>query len=429
MHNLALELYALGHHVTGSDDEIFDPAYQRLQSAGLLPETFGWFPQKINTTLDGIILGMHARIDNPELLKAQEMGIPVYSFPAFIYEHSQHKKRVVLAGSHGKTTSTAMLMHILKSQNLAFDYMVGSLIKGYERMVQLSDAPLIILEGDEYLSSPIDLRSKFLHYKPHIAMITGIAWDHVNVFPTLDSYEGSFQTFLTHVSGPVIYYAGDSKLAAWCANRSGSISYQAPPHQKEGAGTKLNGSDLPEIKLPFFGLHNMENAAGVVEIAVQLGISRVDAWTALQDFPGTAKRLECIKEDETELIFRDFAHAPSKVKATVLAVREQFKEANLLAVLELHTYSSLQPEFMSTYKGLLDAAQEAWVLYDPHVFEWKKMPVPEKEEIQNRLGAVRLFNNPEELSNALQQWRSQSSPELKVSLWMSSGNFGGLKIV
>ncbi len=429
MHNLALELHALGHHVSGSDDEIFDPAKSRLFNQGLLPESFGWNADKIHSGIDAVILGMHARIDNPELLKAQELGLPVFSFPEFIYKHAQQKTRVVIAGSHGKTTCTAMLMHILKSNHQDFDYLVGSLIDGYDRMVKLSQAPLMVLEGDEYLSSPIDLQSKFLHYHPQWAMITGIAWDHINVFPTIELYEGSFQKFLTQVSDAVIYYAGDPRLHEWCSTEPKNIAYRAPAFEFSAQGTQVHLNEASSFLVPFFGKHNIENAAGVVELAFLLGISREQAWKSLETFPGTAKRLECLKRSEEETVYRDFAHAPSKVKATVQAVRTQYSDASLLAVLELHTYSSLDPAFMTSYKGLLDSAQESWVLYDPHVFKLKKMQVPEISVLQENLGKVKIFDCVDDLSKAYKQWQNSQTHQSKVSLWMSSGNFGGLKIV
>lgn len=431
MHNLALELHALGHQVTGSDDEIFDPAASRLRSVGLMPEAFGWFPEKITPKTDAIILGMHAKPDNPELQKAQKLGLPIFSFPAYIYEHAQDKTRVVLAGSHGKTTSTAMLMHILKKEGRAFDYLVGSLISGYERMVRLSNAPLIIIEGDEYLSSPIDSRSKFLHYQPHHAMITGIAWDHVNVFPTIESYQDTFSKFISQIQDTCVYYDGDQSLSELCRTHKNAIAYSAPRFESNGSGTLLFWDTKERQQLPFFGKHNIENACGVVELAVQLGIDRAVAWSHLSDFPGTSKRLECIAEGDKEIVFRDFAHAPSKAAATVNAVREQFPNRYFLSVFELHTYSSLQPEFMEGYKGLFDSADEAWVLYDPHVFELKRMPIPSFQEMQSRLGNVRLFSDPIDLTAALKDWqlRVKNGNENVVSLWMSSGNFGGVKIV
>lgn len=449
MHNLALELHALGHFVQGSDDEIFDPARTRLAQAGLLPEAFGWFPERIDATIDAVILGMHARIDNPELLKAQELGLKIYSFPEFIYHHSLNKTRLVVAGSHGKTTSTAMLMHILKQCGRDFDYLVGSLIDGYDRMVRLSDAPIMVIEGDEYLTSPVDRTPKFWHYKPHYAMITGVAWDHINVFPTFENYVHQFEEFLKTVEKKVFYFAEDEVLQRIC-NRTfvGDVEpYSAPEYTHVTSGVVVLG----KYQLPFFGKHNVENAAAVVKMAECLGISAHDAWTALEQFPGTAKRLEKLKDSPEEVVFRDFAHAPSKVKATVSAVREQYPNHRFIAVFELHTYSSLMPEFMSQYAGCFQGADETLVLFDPHVFEIKKMDVPSKETVRSRIATGEVFNNADELYERVQELRShelralesnlqeqhsldvnQHKPTVNahsdkpiVLLLMSSGNFGG----
>ncbi len=469
MHNLALELQALGHYVQGSDDEIFDPAKSRLAQAGLLPESLGWFPERIDASLDAVILGMHARIDNPELLKAQELGLKIYSFPEFIFHHSQNKQRLVVAGSHGKTTSTAMLMHVLKSCGRDFDYLVGSLIDGYDRMVRLSDAPVMIIEGDEYLTSPVDPTPKFWHYKPHHAMITGVAWDHINVFPTFENYVYQFEEFLKTVENNVFYYSEDEVLQRICnrnfigdvltpesnligGNSSASEnkdlmgsqdsasetleligeikptnfktvnfeSYSAPEYSNGASGVVVLG----KYPLPFFGKHNVENAAAVVKMAECLGISAHDAWSALEQFPGTAKRLEKLKDSAEEVVFRDFAHAPSKVKATVSAVREQYPNHRFIAVFELHTYSSLMPEFMSQYAGCFQGADETLVLFDPHVFEIKKMDVPSKETVHSRIQTGEVFNDALELHNRVQELRQQTDKPT-VLLLMSSGNFGG----
>jgi len=426
MHNLALELKALGNEVTGSDDEIFDPAKSRLEAAGILPETFGWFPEKIAKNIDAIILGMHAKSDNPELLKAQELGLKIFSFPEFIFHHAQNKMRIVIAGSHGKTTSTAMLMHILKKNNLNADYLVGSLLPGFERMVRLSDAPIMIIEGDEYLTSPIDKTPKFWHYKPQFSMITGIAWDHVNVFPTFENYIEQFEIYLNTVSEGYFYYGNDEHLKQLSFKHPGiSIAYIAPDYVTTENGVELS-LENEKIHLNIFGKHNIENAAGVVELAIKLGISRIDAWKSLADFPGTAKRLEKVYESDNMLVIRDFAHAPSKVKASVSAVKEQYVNRNFTAVFELHTFSSLMPEFMSQYHGTMDAADSIFVLYDPHVFELKRMPVPSSETIRERLGNVRVFSDVELLQEAVRQ--SFKTNNKNVLLLMSSGNLGGSKI-
>jgi len=428
MHNLALELQHNNHHVTGSDDEIFEPAKSRLQLAGLLPEKYGWHPDKITTALDGVIVGMHAKQDNPELLRALELGIQTFSFPEFIYHHSRNKTRLVMAGSHGKTTCTGMLMHILKAYR-DFDYLVGSQLPGFERMVRLSDAPLIVIEGDEYLTSPLDLRPKFVHYKAHAAMITGIAWDHVNVFPTEEIYHNQFSLLIDTLQpgGHLFWFDGDAELKH-IAEKSGfpqQESYDAPEYENVKGGTivSVNGE---KYQLPFYGRHNLQNAAGVVKMASTIGITEAEAWTALETFPGTAKRLEPILETENLTVIRDFAHAPSKVQASVSAVREQYPNHKFLAVFEVHTYSSLNPDFMGRYKGTLDPADAVCVLYDPHVFELKSMEVPSKETIEQRFGKGQALSNLSSLKHWLSDAMETHQP--MVVLLMSSGNLCGLSV-
>ena len=428
MHNLALELQHNNHHVTGSDDEIFEPAKSRLQLAGLLPEKNGWHPDKITTALDGVIVGMHAKQDNPELLRALELGIQTFSFPEFIYHHSRNKTRLVMAGSHGKTTCTGMLMHILKAYR-DFDYLVGSQLPGFERMVRLSDAPLIVIEGDEYLTSPLDLRPKFVHYKAHAAMITGIAWDHVNVFPTEEIYHNQFSLLIDTLQpgGHLFWFDGDAELKH-IAEKSGfpqQESYDAPEYENVKGGTivSVNGE---KYQLPFYGRHNLQNAAGVVKMASTIGITEAEAWTALETFPGTAKRLEPILETENLTVIRDFAHAPSKVQASVSAVREQYPNHKFLAVFEVHTYSSLNPDFMGRYKGTLDPADAVCVLYDPHVFELKRMDVPSKETIEQRFGKGQALSDLSSLKHWLSDAMETHQP--MVVLLMSSGNLCGLSV-
>jgi len=427
MHNMALELQAHGHQVTGSDDEIFDPAKKRLQAAGLLPEQYGWFPKKVHQNLDGIILGMHARSDNPELLKAQQLGLPIYSFPEFVYRHAEHKKRIVIGGSHGKTTSTAMLMHVLKACGHEFDYLVGSQQPGFERMVKLSDASIMVIEGDEYLTSALQPVPKFHVYKPHLAMLTGVAWDHVNVFPTFDNYVAQFEIFLKTLQPDArwFWYAGDPDLEKLAKNSHYiSQSYCEPLFSSTANGCTVH-IDGKDYQLAIFGRHNLQNAAGVALLAGELGISAHQFWVAMQTFSGTAKRLEKIYESEQALVYRDFAHAPSKVKATVEAVREQYPNDNLIAVFELHTYSSLQPDFLPGYRNTLSPANHAFVLYDPHVFELKRMPVPEYGHISAQIGQCSEFNNTQDLKHAVQgAWGNNRK---NVLLLMSSGNLGGLK--
>ncbi len=428
MHNLALELQHNQHVITGSDDEIFEPAKSRLANAGILPSAHGWFSEKITESLDGVIVGMHAKQDNPELQRALELGIPTYSFPEFIYHHSRNKTRLVMAGSHGKTTCTGMLMHILKSYR-DFDYLVGSQLPGFERMVRLSDAPLIVIEGDEYLTSPLDHRPKFVHYKAHAAMITGIAWDHVNVFPTEEIYHSQFSLLIDTLEpgGHLFYFNGDEALKN-IAEKSGfpqQKSYDAPEYENVKGGTQVSVNNRV-YTLPFYGRHNLQNAAGVVEMASTIGITEEEAWSALETFPGTAKRLEPILETENLTVIRDFAHAPSKVEASVFAVREQFPNHKFIAVFEVHTYSSLNPDFMQRYQGTLNPADAVCVLYDPHVFELKRMEVPSKETIEQRFGKGQALSD----LPSLQHWLSDAmeTHQSMVVLLMSSGNLCGLSV-
>ncbi|MBL7812478.1 MAG: peptidoglycan synthetase [Bacteroidetes bacterium] len=425
MHNLALELLAHGHQITGSDDEIFDPARTRLKNAGILPADLGWFPEKIHTELDGIILGMHARADNPELKLAQELGIRVYSFPEFIYEHSRNKKRIVIGGSHGKTTCTAMLMHVLQHCGMDFDYLVGSQLQGFERMVRISHAPLIVIEGDEYLTSTLHPVPKFHVYKPHLAMLTGIAWDHVNVFPTFGNYLEQFRIFLQTLEpgAKTFWFGGDEHLNQLAEElHLQGRAYTEPRYEVSEEGTTVYIGDRT-YALRIFGRHNLQNAAGVALLAAELGISEHAFWQAMQNFGGTARRLEKMAETDTCIVYRDFAHAPSKVKATVQAVREQYPGRRLIAVFEVHTFSSLQPGFMREYGGTLAPADAAFVLFDPHVFALKKMQVPEASEIESAFGVGKAFSQTQELREAVKN-ELQKGPA--VLLLMSSGNFGGL---
>ncbi len=426
MHNMALELKAHGHNITGSDDEIFDPARTRLQHAGLLPDTLGWFPEKVHEALDGIILGMHARSDNPELIKAQQLGLPIYSFPEFVFRHAEDKKRVVIGGSHGKTTSTAMLMHVLQQCGLEFDYLVGSQLPDFERMVKLSDSPVIIIEGDEYLTSALHPVPKFHVYKPHLAMLTGVAWDHVNVFPTFENYVAQFDIFIKSMQPGAhwFWYEGDEDLRKLAGSSDFfNQSYREPHFSSIPGGCVVHVSDH-EYSLSIFGRHNLQNAAGVALLAAELGIDSHRFWTAMQSFSGTAKRLEKVLETDAAIVYRDFAHAPSKVRATVEAVREQFPNDNLIAVFELHTYSSLQPEFLPGYHNTLSPADHAFVLYDPHVYELKRMPVPEPGYIAGQIGHCSEFNNPEQLKEAVN--KAWDDSKRNILLLMSSGNMAGL---
>lgn len=436
MHNLALDILAQGHKVTGSDDEIFDPALTRLKAYNISPEKFGWYPENINSEIDVVILGMHARADNPELLKAKELGLTIYSFPEFIYEHSKNKTRVVIGGSHGKTTTTAMIMHVLKTLNKDFDYMVGSSIDGFDRMVKMSDAPIVILEGDEYLTSAIDCRPKFLLYKADIAQLTGIAWDHINVFPTFKGYLEQFELFINQLpnGAPLTYYAGDKHLLEMVKphkDRLQLLPYTELDHTIEDGQTFLT-TKHGKMPLHVFGLHVLQNMAGAKHICNQLKISDTDFYTAISSFEGTAKRMEKIKDTTNFIVFRDFAHSPSKVQATVEAVKNQYPNHKLIACFELHTFSSLNKSFLAEYRNTLNKADDAVVYYDNHVLELKKMPPLDKKEVAEAFGGtVEVYTDAERLHALVHQISIKtvsSGNENKVLLLMSSGTFSNLSL-
>ncbi|MFT5078722.1 MAG: UDP-N-acetylmuramate: L-alanyl-gamma-D-glutamyl-meso-diaminopimelate ligase, partial [Patiriisocius sp.] len=370
MHNLALALHNKGETVTGSDDEIFDPSKSRLEAKGLLPSAFGWFPEKISEEIDAIILGMHAKADNPELLKAKELGLTIYSYPEFLYEQSKNKTRVVIGGSHGKTTITSMILHVMHYHDREVDYMVGAQLEGFDTMVRLTeDADFMVLEGDEYLSSPIDRRPKFHLYKPNIALLSGIAWDHINVFPTYENYVEQFSIFLSEITtgGAIIYNEEDpevKRVVEASVNQIKKYPYRTPEYTVDKGATLL---DTPEGEMPIevFGKHNLNNLEGARWVCQLMGIDADDFYEAISTFTGASKRLEKIAETDSCVAYKDFAHSPSKVSATTQAVKNQYPDRKLIACLELHTYSSLNPEFISQYKGALDAADTAVVFYSP----------------------------------------------------------------
>lgn len=428
MHNLALDLAKKGHKVTGSDDEIFEPSYSRLKNAGLLPEAWGWFPEKINKQIDVVIVGMHARPDNPELLKTQELQLIYFSYPEFLYKHSKNKKRVVIGGSHGKTTITSMILQVLKHNNLKFDYMVGAQIKGFEQMVSLSDdAPIMIFEGDEYLTAPFDLRPKFHLYKPHIALITGIAWDHMNVFPTFDKYIEQFKIFIDLIepNGTLIWYKGDrelEKLSETIRNDIRTISYIEHDSVIENQTTYLI-KDGKKIKINVFGNHNMQNIQGAKLVCQELGINDEAFYSAIATFEGANKRLQKLyfNEEKNITVFLDFAHAPSKVKATIQAVKSMYTDEKLIACLELHTYSSLQKNFLLQYAGSMDLCDEAIVYFNPHALAIKKLPELKSEDIRSgfKSDQLKVFSQ----SRQLFEYIFSSINKNVVVLLMSSGNF------
>ena len=429
MHNLALALHNKGYQVTGSDDTIFEPSKSRLEVKGLLPETFGWFPEKITANLDAIVLGMHAKADNPELLKAQELGLKIYSYPEFLYEQSKHKTRVVIGGSHGKTTITSMILHVMHYHDRDVDYMVGAQLEGFDVMVKLTDDnDFIVLEGDEYLSSPIDRRPKFHLYKPNIALLSGIAWDHINVFPTYENYVEQFSIFVDSIvkGGNINYNEEDAevkRVVEASENPIRKIAYNTPEYTVDNGETLL---ETPEGPMPIevFGKHNLNNLAGAKWICQHMGIDEDDFYEAISTFKGASKRLEKIAESKTSVAYKDFAHSPSKVKATTNAVKEQYENRTLVACLELHTYSSLNAEFLKEYKGALDAADVAVVFYSPHAVEIKKLDSVSEQQIADAFQREDLiiYTNPEDFKNYLFSQKFDN----KALLLMSSGNYGGL---
>ena len=430
MHNLAIALHLKGYIVSGSDDEIFDPAKSRLAKYGLLPDTIGWNPNRITSDLDAVILGMHARIDNPELIRAKELGIKIFSYPEYLYEQSKHKKRVVIGGSHGKTTITAMILHVLQYAGIKTDYMVGAQLEGFEVMVQLSDdAGVMVLEGDEYLTSPIDRRPKFHLYNPDIALISGVAWDHINVFPTFEIYKEQFVQFANLITpnGKLIYCANDNnvkEIGENCRADIESIPYDIPSFVIEEGITKLLvGRD--KVSLKIFGKHNLLNLMGAMNVCRCLGVSDEVFYNAIASFKGASKRLELVKKNDRTAVYKDFAHAPSKLKATISAMKEQYLNRKLVACMELHTFSSLTDEFLSQYAGTMDVADEAIVYFNPHAIEHKKLPPLDPQRVLQAFGndKIKIYTNSKQLVSYIiaMNWDNGNL------LLMSSGNFDGVE--
>jgi UDP-N-acetylmuramate: L-alanyl-gamma-D-glutamyl-meso-diaminopimelate ligase len=430
MHNLALALVEKGYQVTGSDDEIYEPSKTRLKKAGILPEEQGWFPEKIHAGLEGILLGMHARIDNPELLRAQELGIPVYSFPEFIYNQSQDKKRIVIAGSHGKTSITSIILHVLKDQGKDFDYLVGAQIEGFDLMVRLSNAPIIVIEGDEYLTSPLDRTPKFFHYRHDLLLVSGIAWDHFNVFPDFEDYVRQFTQLVdkTPATGALIYCSVDPlvKEASEKSTTQGrKIPYQAHPSLITDGKTALI-TPFGDVEIGIFGDHNLQNLQGALYICEELGVTAEQFYASIGTFKGAAKRQEILAQHASGILFRDFAHAPSKLKATVLAVKNQFPSRRLIAVQELHTYSSLNKAFLPNYAHSMDEADVAILYLNPHAVALKKLELMTEAEL--RTGFQRsdlvLFTD----STALQDYLAGQDYSQTNLLLMSSGNYDNMDL-
>ena len=418
MHNLALAVASkAGYKVTGSDDEIFEPALSHLRDAGLLPDEIGWHPERITPDIDAIILGMHAREDNPELVRARELGIKIHSFPEYLYEQTKDKIRIVVGGSHGKTTTTSMILYVLNRLGIEADYMVGAQIEGFEHMVRLSDtAKYAVFEGDEYLTSPLDLRSKFLWYHPHVAILTGIAWDHINVFPTFPEYVDTFRKFVDSFepNGSFIYYKGDENLRDIAEHARKDITC-IPYSEYTG-----------EVEMQVFGRHNMQNLQAAMLACHSIGVAPDDFYREISTFTGASNRLEKIYETETSVAYKDFAHSPSKLKATVNAVRERYPNKKLVAAMELHTFSSLMAEFLPQYKDCMVEADVAFVYFNPKVIEHKQLTPITKEEVRDAFGTknVEVFTE----SEALQERLKGLNYENTALLMMSSGTFDGINV-
>lgn len=430
MHNLAIALKLKGFNVSGSDDEIFEPAKSRLEKHSLLPNEIGWNPDKIDNTIEAVILGMHAKSDNPELLKAKELGLKIYSYPEYLYEASKDKTRIVVGGSHGKTTITAMILHVMQNLGIATDYMVGAKLEGFDVMVKMSDAPYMVLEGDEYLSSPMDLRPKFHLYKPDIAIINGIAWDHINVFPTFEIYVEQFKIFADKITenGSLVYFQDDENIcniAKQARNDVKKLPYREITHRIENNRTIVicEGKEYP---LQIFGKHNLINLNAAMTALEQIGVKKSDFLSAIQSFKGASKRLEIVKESKTQAFYTDFAHSPSKLKATVEAMKNQYSERKLTACMELHTFSSLTKEFLIQYKGTMQEVDSAAIYFNSHALELKRLPNLDKDMILDSFDkkGLKVFTTTQEVLQFIRE-NSQNGENI---LMMSSSNFGGLDL-
>jgi len=434
MHNMAIAMHKKGFVVTGSDDEILEPSKSRLKKLSLLPENEGWDVTKIHKGLDAVILGMHARIDNPELIKAQELGLKIYSYPEYIYEQTKDKIRIVIGGSHGKTTITAMILHVLNFHKIDCDYLVGAQLEGFDTMVKLTkEAKIAVIEGDEYLSSPIDRRPKFHLYKPNIAILSGIAWDHINVFPTFDEYVEQFKIFvdLIEQEGSIIYCELDEEVKKVCETVRADIKkfpYSIPEHTIEKGLTYLRARSQEErntnVPLQIFGEHNLMNLNGARLVCNQIDVSDKQFYEAIQSFTGAAKRLEVIKKNAVTAVYKDFAHSPSKLKATTQAVKKQFPDRKLIACMELHTFSSLNEDFLKEYNGSMALADEAVIYFNPHTIEHKKLKPITEEQVKQAFGGnnVKVYTDSKIMLSDLLKMNFST----KNLLMMSSGNFDGI---
>lgn len=430
MHNMALALHEMGYKVSGSDDEINEPSKSRLSKAGLLPKEIGWFPEKINSDLNAVIVGMHAREDNPELKKAKELGLKIFSYPEYIYEATKNKTRIVIGGSHGKTTITSMILHVFKALKIETDFMVGAQLEGFNTMVKFSkSAKYAVIEGDEYLASPIDRRPKFHLYKPNIALLSGIAWDHINVFPTYEIYREQFKIFIELIeqNGTLIFCNEDNDLNEVCSHLSNKNilqqGYSVPKHEIKNGITYLISGEK-KYPLQIFGNHNLMNLNGARLVCNAVGISDEKFYEAIQSFKGAAKRLELVYRNETFNFYKDFAHSPSKLKATTQAVKHQFPSRHIVACMELHTFSSLNEEFLNEYKNSMDTAEEAVVYFNPHTIAHKKLKEITVDQVHRSFARkdLKVFTKSDDVVNYLlsKSWNNS------VLLMMSSGNFDGI---
>ena len=430
MHNLAIALHLKGDSITGSDDEIFEPSKSRLAKYNLLPSEVGWDINRIHSNIDAVILGMHARKDNPELIKAQKLGLSIYSYPEFIYEQTKDQLRIVIGGSHGKTSITSMILHVLSKNNINHNYMVGAQLEGFDCMVKLSkEAKIAVLEGDEYLSSPIDRRPKFHLYQPEIAVVSGIAWDHINVFPTFENYVEQFRIFIDKVgrSGRVIYFEDDNVLKEVVLNSSSKaikIPYCTFPNQIKNGITYVR-TEKEEIPLEIFGDHNLQNLNAAYHVCIQLGMKSVDFFSAIRSFKGASKRLELVQKNQSTAIYKDFAHSPSKLKATTSALKNQYPNRKLIACMELHTFSSLNKSFLDQYNGTMQGADVAFVYFNKKTLKHKKLDDLSHEDVKKAFAGenVTVLNSSKEMVNCLlkMKWEQQNL------LLMSSGNFDGIQ--
>jgi UDP-N-acetylmuramate: L-alanyl-gamma-D-glutamyl-meso-diaminopimelate ligase len=432
MHNLAIALNYNHHTVTGSDDEIYNPAKERLQHHGLLPQEMGWNPDRITKDIEVIILGMHARQNNPELRKAKELGLKIYSYPEFLFQHAKDKQRVVIAGSHGKTSTTAIILHVLKSNKIDFDYLVGAQIEGFDSMVRLSDAPLMVVEGDEYLSSPIDRRPKILHYKPQVTVITGIAWDHINVFPTFENYKSQFAKYIKTIEkgGTLFFYKNDEHINDILKKIKKPIfaaaAYEAfESTLKDGKTIILNEKGKP-VALEIFGKHNLENLRAAYLVCKKVGVTDAQFFKTIKSFKGAAKRLQLLKKTKTCLAFLDFAHAPSKVEATIKALKIQYPQRKLIACLELHTFSSLNKDFLTEYARTMSAADKAVVYFSEHTLAMKKLPPILTDEVKAAFDHpnIEVVTDNAKVLSILKRFKWEN----KNLVMMTSGSFGGLDL-